>query len=102
MASGLFSGALNTAQRIRLILMRKRRQHSVSLKWSESDSNVTFNIYRSTTGGYTKINTSPVSALTYLDSTVVAGTKYFYVVTALSNNMESLHSNQVTAVIPSP
>jgi hypothetical protein len=79
--------------------------HSVSLSWSESSSVVSgYNVYRGTTsnGPYpTKLNSSLVTAVGYSDSTVVDGTTYYYVVTAVdSSDVESVDSNQATAVIP--
>jgi fibronectin type 3 domain-containing protein len=79
--------------------------HSVSLSWSESSSVVSgYNVYRGTTsnGPYpTKLNSSLVTAVGYSDSTVVDGTTYYYVVTAVdSSEVESVDSNQATAVIP--
>src|SRR2546430_1219231 len=79
-------------------------QHSATLTWSASTSTVSgYNIYRSTVSGsgYTKINSSLVSALTYTDSTVQSGTTYFYVTTSVdSGGNESSFSNEVTANIP--
>ena len=79
-------------------------QHSVSLTWNASTSTVAgYNIYRSTVSGsgYTKINSSLVTTLTYTDSTVLSGTTYFYVTTAVdSAGTESTYSNQVSAAIP--
>jgi len=79
-------------------------QHSATLTWSASTSTVSgYNIYRSTVSGsgYTKINSSLVSALTYTDSTVQGGTTYFYVTTSVdSGGSESSFSNEVTANIP--
>jgi fibronectin type 3 domain-containing protein len=40
---------------------------------------------------------------TFTDSTVVAGTTYFYVVTAVDGSgTESAYSNEAKAVVPSP
>lgn len=42
----------------------------VTLRWTASTTpNVTYNVYRSTktTGPYTKLNTAPVTALTFVD-----------------------------------
>ena len=79
--------------------------HSSTLNWHPSASTVVgYNIYRGTqTGGpHTKLNASPVSATTYTDNSVLAGQTYFYVVTAVdSSNVESVHSNEVSATIPS-
>jgi hypothetical protein len=79
-------------------------QHSVVLTWNASTSTVTgYNVYRSTVSGtgYTKLNSSLVSGVTYTDSTVQNGTTYYYVTTAVdSGGSESVHSNEVSAPIP--
>jgi fibronectin type 3 domain-containing protein len=63
-----------------------------------------YNVYRGTTsnGPYsTKLNSSLVTAVGFTDSTVTDGTTYYYVVTAVdSNNVESVDSNQATAIVP--
>src|SRR5271155_3400268 len=79
--------------------------HAVALSWTASSSTVSgYNVYRGTTanGPYpTKLNPSLVTAVGYSDSTVADGTTYYYVVTAVdSSNVESVDSNQATAVIP--
>jgi len=77
--------------------------HSVALSWDPSISSVTgYRVYRDDGSGY-----SPLSAiipeLTYTDSTVISGSTYHYVVTAVdSNGDESVYSNDATAVIPNP
>ena len=80
--------------------------HWVALSWTDTATNIAgYNIYRSTTSGgpYTKITSSLVTATSYNDMTVVAGTTYYYVITAVdTNGMESAYSAQVTAVIPTP
>ena len=74
----------------------------VSLDWNdniESDLDG-YNVYRSTTSGsgYTKINAALVTASDYVDTTVVNGTTYYYVVTAVDQGSnESGHSNEVSA-----
>ncbi len=79
-------------------------QHSVALNWSASTSTVSgYNVYRTTVSGssYTKINSSLVAGLTYTDSTVVSGTTYYYVATAMdSGGNESAYSNEASAPIP--
>src|SRR5712671_1889579 len=79
-------------------------QHSVTLTLKAGTSTVSgYNIYRSTVSGtgYTKLNSSLVSGLTYTDSTVQNGTTYFYVATAVdSGGKESSYSNEMQAVIP--
>jgi fibronectin type 3 domain-containing protein len=79
-------------------------QHSAALNWSASTSTVSgYNVYRSTVSGssYGKVNSSLVSGLTYTDTSVVSGTTYYYVTTAVdSNGSESTYSNEVSAPIP--
>jgi hypothetical protein len=79
-------------------------QHSVSLSWNASTSQVAgYNIYRGTSSGgpYTKLNSSLISGLSMADNNVQSGATYFYVATAVdSNDVESGHSNLATAVIP--
>jgi hypothetical protein len=78
--------------------------HWTVLTWNPSTSVVVgYNIYRGTTSGgpYTTRNSSVVPGITYTDSTVQSGLTYFYVVTAVdSSNVESVHSNEVSAAIP--
>jgi hypothetical protein len=82
--------------------------HSVTLNWTASTSTnvVGYNIYRGAVSGgpYTKLNSTPVAALTYTDNNVVAGQAYYYVATAVDNtNAESVYSSPpVPAVIPTP
>ena len=80
--------------------------HSTDLSWDAShDPVIGYNVYRGTTQGgpYNKVNSVLDSSTDYTDSSVVAGTTYYYVVTAVdANNMESGYSNQVRVVIPSP
>jgi fibronectin type 3 domain-containing protein len=81
-------------------------QHGLNLSWTApagADSAVSYNVYRGTvTGGpYAKINTAPVTATTYLDTTGVAGTEYFYVVTDVdSKGFESAYSTEANGVFP--
>jgi len=79
--------------------------HSVTLNWTASSSTgvVGYYVYRSTTSGtsYSRLNSSPSSAIKYTDGTVSAGTTYYYVVTAVnSSGTESAKSGQVTAIVP--
>jgi hypothetical protein len=82
----------------------------VVLSWTAStdaaaNPTLTYNVYKfsgvcTTTGSpvFTKINTAPVTTLTYTDSTVTTGT-FCYYVTAVLNGAESAPSTQVSAVI---
>jgi Abnormal spindle-like microcephaly-assoc'd, ASPM-SPD-2-Hydin len=80
-------------------------QHSVTLSWDSSISTGVsgYNVYRSTTSsGFssTPLNPSPVTTLTYTDSTVTSGDEYFYVVTAVDGSEASSDSNEVSVTIP--
>jgi hypothetical protein len=79
--------------------------HRVQLGWSASTSPVVgYFVYRGNISGgpYTLVTTSPVNALAFTDANVNLGATYFYVVTALdSTGVESVFSNEATAVIPS-
>ncbi len=78
--------------------------HSVTLTWTTSTSTVTgYNVYRSSVSGgpYSRMNTTIIAATTYVNSTVISGQTYFYVVTAIdSSNVESANSAEVSAVVP--
>jgi len=81
--------------------------HSVALTWiASTTSTVTgYNVYRSTVSGtgYAKINSSLVLAplVSYTDTSVLTGTTYYYVTTAVdSSSNESTNSNEATAIIP--
>lgn len=78
--------------------------HSVALSWNPSGSGaVGYNVYvASASGGpYSRLTPSPVTAVAYLDTNVLSGDTYYYVVTALSSaDKESAHSSEVKAIIP--
>ena len=62
-----------------------------------------YNVYRSTVSStqYAKVNSSLVGSLAYTDTTVLSGTIYYYVTTAVdASGNESVHSNEVSANIP--
>jgi len=79
-------------------------QHSVSLYWNPSTSQVSgYNIYRgSTTGGpYAKLNSTPDANTAYTDGSVASAHTYYYVTTAVnSSGQESTYSNQVQVSVP--
>src|SRR5262249_19536204 len=82
---------------------------SVNLAWdSITDPNLAgYQVYRTEQSGvYTTSPVSGSSALTttaFTDSTVQSGHTYYYVVTAVNTSgVQSPHSNEVQAVIPSP
>ena len=74
----------------------------VTLDWADNtESDLSgYNVYRSTTqgSGYAKINSTLVLTSNYVDSTVINGTTYYYVVTAVdTGSNESVSSNEVSA-----
>jgi len=81
-----------------------QQAHSVALSWIASTSTVAgYNVYRSTASGsqYAKVNSSLVGGLAYTDTTVLGGTLYYYVTTAVdASGNESAQSNEVSANIP--
>jgi hypothetical protein len=82
--------------------------HSVSLSWRApaSSSNVRgYNVYRTAISGgqYSKVNGSPATSTSFVDSSVDSGRTYWYAVTTVdSSNTESGYSNIATAVVPTP
>jgi hypothetical protein len=73
----------------------------VSLSWNASAGATSYYVKRSTTSGgpYTIIATN--SSTSYVDTSVVNGTTYFYVVSAVNSAGESANSSQVSAT-PQP
>jgi fibronectin type 3 domain-containing protein len=80
--------------------------YSVELSWTAptggSDAAVSYNVYRSTSGGsYQRLNTSTNTPTTYSDATVQSGVTYDYQVTSVdASGAESAPSNVYTAAIP--
>jgi hypothetical protein len=86
----------------------RAQTHNVALAWTASASaaanpSLTYNVYRSPgcSGTFTLLNSSTVSATTFIDSGVSAGT-YCYRVTAVLSGAESAPSNQAAAIVPAP
>jgi hypothetical protein len=85
----------------RLLLFKP--SHSVKLTWVASTTlGVSYNIYRVTesTGKLEKLNTAPISGLTFTDLHPANGEKYTYYATAVAGTAESAHSNPAAATIP--
>ena len=80
--------------------------HTVTLNWTASTTpNVNYNVYRSVISGgpYTKLTSNVVGALTFVDSSVLAGQAYYYVTTSIDGTgNESANSNQAPATVPFP
>lgn len=97
------SNASNSSATVALSGSATMPQHSASLSWNTSTSSDVsgYNVYRGTASGgpYTRINS--VTTPFFTDSTVQAGTTYYYVTTAVSTSgTESSYSNQAQAAIP--
>lgn len=83
--------------------------HSVALSWTASTtSGATYNVYRLTgacpaalsLAAFTKLTSTPITALSYTDSAVTAGTTYCYAVTALVGQQESQANGALQVYIP--
>jgi hypothetical protein len=77
--------------------------NQVSLAWNPSSGATSYNVKRSTTSGgsYTTIATG-VTSTSYVDTTAVNGTTYYYVVSAQNAVGESGNSNEVNAMPQAP
>ncbi|RMH18886.1 MAG: hypothetical protein D6696_12155, partial [Acidobacteria bacterium] len=83
-------------------LMATAQNGAVDLSWLANGENdlAGYNVYRATTSGgpYARVNGAQVSGTAFTDASVVNGTTYFYVVTAVdTSNNESANSNEVSA-----
>ena len=80
--------------------------HEVDLSWdapsNSSDPVAGYNIYRSSgSGSFSKLNSTPESQLSYVDSTVQSGSTYVYEVKSVdASGVESSASNQITMSVP--
>ena len=80
--------------------------HGVTLNWSASSTpNVTYNVYRgsASTGPFSQLNSTAISALTYADTAVQPGQTYYYVLTAVDAAGQSSYSSPSSpATVPNP
>lgn len=69
----------------------------INLSWTASQNATSYTIKRSEKSGgtYTTIATVPTAA--YTDTSVTNGTTYYYVVSAVKNDVESQNSSEITA-----
>src|SRR6201994_4336510 len=74
----------------------------VSLSWTASSGATSYHVKRATASGgpYTQVG-APTSAM-YTDASLVNGTKYYYVVSALNSAGESANSVQVSGTPSAP
>jgi fibronectin type 3 domain-containing protein len=81
---------------------------SIGLTWvastAEATCPVSYDIFRSTTAGFTASSTNQIGmaqpGTTYTDTGLTAGTTYYYIVDALDSSGTSGPSNQATAMTP--
>ncbi len=105
--AGLFSNAV-ASPAVELLTGTGVAQsaHSVTLTWQDSGSSVIgYNIYRGAVHGgpYQRINNVLDASMNYIDYSVLSGSTYYYVTTAVSSSgQESGYSNESKAVIPTP
>jgi hypothetical protein len=79
--------------------------HWVTLSWTASTTpGVTYNVYKATvSGSYGAAIATGIAGTSYNDtSTSVSGATYYYVVKAFDGTNESVSTNEVVAVIPTP
>jgi hypothetical protein len=77
--------------------------NSVALRWTAPTGAVAYKVYRGTAAGAATLLNASVATTAYTDATAVAGTRYYYVVTAVNGNLspvtaESPKSNEVSAI----
>ena len=82
----------------------KTAAHSVTLTWHPPAASVVgYNVYRgeAAKGPFAKMTSSPHPQATFTDASVVGGTTYFYMTTAVNKKgEESKYSNRVQVSIP--
>ena len=75
----------------------------ITLSWSPVSGATSYNLYRGTSAGGEAVSPhkSGLTSATFTDTSVVNGTAYYYVVTAIGHGGEGLASNEATAT-PEP
>jgi alpha-L-fucosidase len=75
--------------------------NAISLNWYSPDAGATFSVKRAPTpaGPYVEIATG-LATMSYVDSSVVSNTPYYYVVTATKDGSTSEDSNYVVGLLP--
>ena len=82
-------------------LAARPKLNKIQLTWTDTGANH-YNVYRGTTAGgpYTLIATTTSTYSTYLDTGLVTGNTYYYVVRpALANGAETCQSNEASATL---
>jgi len=77
--------------------------YNVNLSWNSSSNVVGYNVYRGTSanGSYSRINSTVDANTAFTDSSVVAGSTYYYAATSVnSTGQESTLSTPVQVAVP--
>ncbi len=89
-----------------ILALPAQAQHTATLTWTNSVDTPQTNIYRnagqcpsSAPSGFTKLNTTTVTAGTFTDSAPLIGLSCYYV-TAVANGLESVPSALVQVSLP--
>ena len=72
----------------------------INLSWTASSGATSYRVKRGLTAGSETLLASGVIGTSFADTTVVKGTRYYYVVTAVNAGGESPNSNEVTLRVP--
>jgi len=79
-------------------ILHAQTKHTATLTWIPATGDVTFNVYRSTVSGSGYVKIGNTTNPTFIDTTGVGGTQYFYVVTGVdTGGDESANSSEVGA-----
>jgi fibronectin type 3 domain-containing protein len=78
--------------------------NQVALTWNAVTGATGYDVYRGTSSGGESLLSAGtnISGTSFIDSTAVNGTQYFYYVTALNGNLQSGHSSEVSATPAAP
>jgi len=82
-----------------LVPGRSQGTHDIALTWTApvTGSPTSYNVKRGVASG-AEVKIASATTTSFIDTTGVAGTKYFYVVTAVNSFGESVVSNEVSAI----
>jgi len=72
---------------------------NITLAWNVFNAATGYNLYRSNTenGNFIKINTEPLTTISLTDTNVLPDTTYYYKVSAIIGDYETLQSNLISA-----
>lgn len=75
---------------------------SVTLAWSDPQTNVTFNLFIGTASGVYPVIVSGITSQSFTASNLTAGAKYFFAAAAQQGTNQSALSNEVSYQPPAP